>query len=494
MNRNKNIALLVVFSVVVISSLFTGQCKKGPYTPGENDVISVSVSPGTIAPGESAIITVTGVSNGGKAMPDNTLVQLIPDSGKIVNEKGETVQAVLLQNGKASATYVSDPDFTGETITVTITSGSALIVPESLVITLRDIDISQLFITANPLNLDSGGGTSTITVSALNSSMDAVPGKKIWLETTSGTLTPASPLTTGQDGKVIALLQTEEAATITATYKEVTRTIDITVGENAAPTAVFVFSPTEPVVDQDIVFNGTGSTDEDGSVVKYKWNFGDGVNYQSGSVVTHSYGAEGTYMVTLQVTDNDGATGVLSQEVAVGVTDNVVPTAAFTFSPTNPLSGDTVRFLSTESTDEDGSIVAYYWDFGDGDINDRLANPTHVYSVTVETTFTVTLTVTDNDGGQGSVSQEITVTPSLVAAFTFEALGNLTIAFDASSSTGDIDTYTWNFGDGTESGPRKVATTAHTYDTAKKYTVTLIITGTDGTEVWLSHIVDVKDD
>lgn len=82
--------------------------------------------------------------------------------------------------------------------------------------------------------------------------------------------------------------------------------------ENAAPTASFTASCT----DLGCSFDGTGSSDSDGSIASYAWDFGDG-NTGSGSTASHSYASGGTYTVTLTVTDDDGATNSASQSVTV---------------------------------------------------------------------------------------------------------------------------------------------------------------------------------
>lgn len=85
------------------------------------------------------------------------------------------------------------------------------------------------------------------------------------------------------------------------------------------------------------------------------------------------------------------------------------PIAQFTFSPTNPKIGTLVLFDGTVSSDPDGFIVRWEWNWGDGDPIQLGRHQDHDYFVAG--TFTVTLTVIDNDGKRASTSRAITVTP-----------------------------------------------------------------------------------
>lgn len=184
----------------------------------------------------------------------------------------------------------------------------------------------------------------------------------------------------------------------------------ITVGAGAVPTADFVFSPSSPTVNQDILFNASTSKAGTGrSLVRYDWNFGSGTP-RSGVAVTKSYDIPGTYTVVLTVTDDVGQTGTKSQTVTVTATGSVL-TASFTFSPTNPSNGQTVNFNASASTPQ-SQITNYAWDFGDGTFSNTNSGSTtsHVYTPGVARTFVVRLTVTDSAGRTATTTQTVPIT------------------------------------------------------------------------------------
>jgi PKD repeat protein len=166
---------------------------------------------------------------------------------------------------------------------------------------------------------------------------------------------------------------------------------------NQAPTASF----TNTCTNLGCSFNGSGSSDSDGSISSYAWEFGDSAT-GNGVNASHTYSAAGTYTVKLTVTDNQGATNSTTKSVTVSSGANQAPTASFTNACTNLAC----TFNGSGSTDSDGSIASYTWNFGDSS-NGTGASASHTYGSAG--TYNVTLTVTDNQGATHSTSKSVTV-------------------------------------------------------------------------------------
>jgi PKD repeat protein len=166
-------------------------------------------------------------------------------------------------------------------------------------------------------------------------------------------------------------------------------------------------SPNPTTVLQWIRFDGSASSDPDGTVAAYSWNFGDGSPAESGSVRFHQYTAPGSYLATLTVTDNAGATDTQTLSVFVS-TSNQAPVAMFTFAPITPAIGQLITLNGSSSYDPDGTITAYQWDLDGNGTPDAIGPVTTVrfYSAGLRS---VRLTVTDNAGLTNSVTQGINV-------------------------------------------------------------------------------------
>jgi PKD repeat protein len=254
-----------------------------------------------------------------------------------------------------------------------------------------------------------------------------------------------------------------------------------------APTARFTFLPNTGTANSPVAFDGTlscaGTADpastnpcpSTGGLVSYVWNFGDGTS-GTGATVTHTFPLQRTYNVTLTVTNTGGLSSTTAHGVPIG--GGLLPTAAFTVSPTNPVVGQDVFVNGATSVAGGGHVIASYsWDFGDGSKKSGL---TAAHDYGSSGTFTIVLTVIDENGQSASATRTVTVgtgAPTAVIAFAVTDPAAHKVTFDGSASTAvggaTIANYIWSFGDGTNGSG---AITSRSYSVAATYTVTLTVT------------------
>lgn len=188
---------------------------------------------------------------------------------------------------------------------------------------------------------------------------------------------------------VSLLVEDDEGLSATQTRDVVVEEVDLP----TPPSAAFTFT-----VDNLQVTFQDASTD-DGSVVAWLWEFGDG-EVATSATTSHTYMQAGTYTVVLTVTDDEGLTASVAEEVMVSSPPvDLPPVAAFTFV----VDGLSVQFTDL-STDEDGEVAGWLWDFGDGETA-TLQHPVHVY--TTAGSYYVTLEVKDDTGLKGDVGIQL---------------------------------------------------------------------------------------
>ncbi|MBL4645000.1 MAG: PKD domain-containing protein [Rhizobiales bacterium] len=263
-----------------------------------------------------------------------------------------------------------------------------------------------------------------------------------------------------------------------------TDTVRITVNpaSNAAPTIEFPKS-VDVMAFETLHLDASAAQDNDGQIVAYDWDFGDG-SQGNGAVIAHQYLKAGTYNATLSLTDNatpKAAVTIHNFAVVVAYRPNVAPIADAGIDR-DVLAHELIEFDATTSHDPDGAILSYNWAFGDGHSATGVTTH-HIYQFPGN--YTASLTIVDENP-----RAPITVVDSAIIRVSWPenqkplanagsdlsvAVGDI-IPFDGSNSSdmdGNIKNYRWDFGDG---GTSQQARPAHTFHDPGEYTVKLTVT------------------
>jgi PKD repeat protein len=247
------------------------------------------------------------------------------------------------------------------------------------------------------------------------------------------------------------------------------------------PTAQFTVTPQPVNVNVPAIFDGSLSSPGQNAlqITSYAWNFGDGAT-GSGQSVTHTFTAQGTYNVTLTVTNDRGLRNTSAQAITAGLTQ--APSPAFVFSPTAPVVGQAVVFNADTSKPAPGrTLTEFNWIFGDGDTTQPTSGFVVSHTFAAAGTYNVTLSVLDDVGQKATVSVSVPVsTANPIAKLTLTKTGGLSITADGSLSTAvgstQITNYTFKWGDSTPNTSGTAAVVPHTFPLAGTYVVTLVVT------------------
>jgi PKD repeat protein len=223
-----------------------------------------------------------------------------------------------------------------------------------------------------------------------------------------------------------------------------------------------------------IAFDATASSDADGDALTYAWTFGDGAS-GSGPAPAHAYAADGTYEVTVVV--SDGVDSVTASTTAV--VSNAVPVAR-AGGPYTGFKNAPFVLDGTASTDGNGDSLTYRWDFGDGTTGTG-PTPSHTYDMPpgyYAYVYYARLVVNDGTSDSAPVTTTVQVKDHLPVAHAggaYTAYRSQPVTLDGSASSdedGDPLTYTWDFGDGTTGTG---VNPTHAYTTFGTFWVRLVV-------------------
>jgi PKD repeat protein len=404
----------------------------------------------------------------GSSDPDGSVVAYSWDLGNGRTANTPTASANYTQPGTYHVvlTVTDNRGATGTASKDIVVTGAPNVPPTAVI---RTVSVAGTI----PLTVNlSGGNSSDPDGSIVSYDWDLGNG-----QTATG---PSAQAVYSEAGTYTVTLTVTDDGGATSTQ---TLTIDVSEDSNIPPSAQFAATPTTGTAPLSVSFDGSASDDVDGTVASYAWNFGNGQNGSGATPPAVTYTLPGTYTATLTVTDNKGAVGVVSQTITVNRPPNQTPVGNLTATPTSGSAPLLVQLSSNGSSDPDGAITSYAWNFGNGHTSTS-PNPSAVYDT--PGAYTVSLTLTDNDGASSVKSTTVNVSAANVApiavisAAPLSGSAPLTVNLNGGNSSdpdGSIVSYAWNFGNGqTATGALVTAT----YSTPGTYVVRLTVTDDRG--------------
>ncbi len=291
-----------------------------------------------------------------------------------------------------------------------------------------------------------------------------------------GSTSKTPTYTYNSDGQFLVWLRVTNAdgcSNTTSQYIQISRpVVNITAGAGTLSSCTSLLTNTF----------GASSTDP---VVSAKWDFGDG-STSTALNPTHTFKNTGSYIVTLTYTTQNGCKGT----AAFTQFSLYPPPPVSVYTSPGNLSSCTTPISTTFLISSSDPLASIKWDFGDG-TSSTDPSPSHTYTNTGH--YAATLTYTTQSGCKGTAySPMIVIDPKIKSDFSINpnpVCGNSVVSFTTTANVSDINSYSWDFGDGSYGSGASVT---HAYNASGAYTIMLYERNVGGCDTSMSKTITVK--
>ena len=387
-------------ALVLLATTATA-CDRVPLTAPTESSIQLFANGASVPLNGSVDIVATVVEQAGTPVQNGTVVTFTTTLGVVQPAEART------SSGKVTVKLSAD----GRSGTAVVTAFSGGATSDALELPIGAAAAETILVRAEPGGVPPGGGSVQVIAQVRDASGDPLSGVPETFTASSGELSPATAATNGS-GEARTTLTTAAESTVTATAGG--QSGEVTVGIGVLPTITLSASPTTPVTGQPVAFT-VGVTLPPGSspVQNVRISFGDGDSENLGAVTgtttaSHVYDDEGSYRVTVRVTDAAGEE--TSQSLVINVALGAPIAVNLTYTPEAPAVNQTVTFTAAVTLPGGVSAQRYDWTFGDGTSRTTTGNQT-TKAYGSSGVKTVRVTVRGSDGTTGAAQADITVSP-----------------------------------------------------------------------------------
>ena len=378
---------------LVAAALAATACDKVPLTAPTESTITLFATATSVSPNGSTDIVATVIEQAGTAVQNGTVVSFTTTLGRIEPAEART------QNGKVTVKLTAD----GRSGVAQVTAFSGGAASEKLELPIGSAAAETVTVRAEPARLSPGGGSTQIVALVRDLAGNALTGASVAFSASAGTMS-AGVVQTDINGEARSTLTTSRETTVTATVGA--KSGQATVSVDGALGLSVTVSPDPPIENQSATFSIVVTVPTGGNLVqKLQVNFGDGesrtvavASTGGTTTVAHTYGSDGTYTVSVTVTDT--ANNTQTQQLVIEVAPAAPIAVSLGASDSTPNTGQIVVFTATATGGTGVVIRRYEWTLGDGSTQSTTTNTiSHSYGSAGQKLVKVRAIGSDNSEG-----------------------------------------------------------------------------------------------